>query len=149
MVEALWVLCIAGTDGAWGVKHMPARDLDRMRSILLKLEGNEFKEFGNGWVQTNGEDFFEKTDQYQIVLLNQAGFIEINEHRTIGSVVPDLLRVTFHGHDYIGAIKDEGIWESTKTAVAETGGSAGLEIVKALALGFVKQKLSKHTGIDL
>jgi len=128
---------------------MPKRNLDRMREILLKLESDDLEESDAGWMWTRDEDFFSKEDNYQIVLLVQGGFVEVHEHRTLASVVPDMLRITFAGHDYLSAIRDEGIWNKTKTAVAETGGSAGLEIVKAIAMGLVKQKLSIHTGIDL
>ena len=33
--------------------------------------------------------------------------------------------------------------------VAETGGTATLELIKAIGLGYVKKKLSEHTGIEL
>ena len=58
-------------------------------------------------------------------------------------------RLTAQGHDYLDAIRDEGIWQTTKNAVAETGGNATLEIVKTLAVGLLKKKISQHTGIDL
>jgi len=58
-------------------------------------------------------------------------------------------RLTNQGHDYLQAIRDEGIWAETKRAVAETGGSATLEILKNLALGFLKKKISDHTGLAL
>ena len=58
-------------------------------------------------------------------------------------------RLTNAGHDYLNAIRDEGIWSRTKAAVAETGGSATLELIKNIATGFVKKKLSQHTGLDL
>ncbi|WP_085893338.1 DUF2513 domain-containing protein [Roseovarius litorisediminis] len=56
---------------------------------------------------------------------------------------------SWNGHDYLDAVRDPGIWSKTTTAVKETGGSAALEIVKALAVGFAKKKLKDHTGVDL
>ena len=58
-------------------------------------------------------------------------------------------RVTAKGCDFLDATRDEGIWEKTKSKVAETGGSASVDLVKQLALGFLKRKISQHTGIDL
>lgn len=58
-------------------------------------------------------------------------------------------RMTASGHDYLDAIRDEGIWKRTTAAVTETGGSASVEILKALATGFLKKKISRHTGIEL
>ena len=124
---------------------MAKRDLDRMREILLHLEQQESDD---GQVWTRGDAFFVASDQYQITLLKQAGFLK-GDYQTMGSVVTDQLMITFDGHDYLDAIRDDGIWQKTKTAVLETGGNATVEILKALALGFLKQKIEKHTGISL
>lgn len=58
-------------------------------------------------------------------------------------------RLTAQGHDFISSIRDEGIWNKTKAAVAETGGNATLEAIKNLAYGFLKKKISDHTGVEL
>jgi len=89
-----------------------------------------------------------ESDAYQIALLEQAGFLE-TEFGTLGSAIPDDLRITFAGHDYLDAVRSESIWQETKNAVAETGGNATLEILKALAVGFLKKKISQQTGVDL
>ena len=128
---------------------MPARDLNRMREILLKVASDDLKEFGDGWVLTGNEPFFSGTDAYQIDLLVQAGFLETCGRETSDSKVQDRVRVTNLGHDYIDAIRDEGIWAKTKEVVKESGGSATIEIVKALAIGLLKNKISKHTDIDI
>ena len=57
--------------------------------------------------------------------------------------------LTWHGHDYLDAVRSETVWQETRQAVAETGGNAAFEIVKALAIGFAKQKIAKHTGIEI
>ena len=58
-------------------------------------------------------------------------------------------RMTNQGHDYLDAIRDDGIWRKTKNIVAETGGNATLEIVKSLAVGFLKKKIEQHTDIKI
>lgn len=81
--------------------------------------------------------------QYEghVLLLVDAGLVaEIDE---------STFRLTAQGHGYLDAIRDEGIWNKTKQAVAETGGSATLDIIKSLAVGFLKTKIEKHTGITL
>lgn len=57
--------------------------------------------------------------------------------------------ITNEGHDFLEAIRDEGLWQKTKDTVSKTGGNATLEIVKALAIGFLKKKIAQHTDIDL
>jgi predicted transcriptional regulator len=69
-----------------------------------------------------------------------------------GFVTPvgrDTYRLTNAGHDYLDAVRDEGIWKRTSDAVAQTGGSVTLEVLKALAVGFTKKQISERTGIEL
>lgn len=91
--------------------------------------------------------------------MSDAGFIELHTPKyrpgAVGSEMglatygKHYFTVTWQGHDYLDAIRDDSIWKKTKKAVIETGGNATLEITKALALGFLKQKIEKHTGITL
>ena len=127
---------------------MPTRNFDRMREILLYIAGDNLEEFDSGWVWARGSSYFSETDKYQIALLQQTGFLECSDI-SMASVVPDRLRITFAGHDYLDAVRDNGIWNKTKVVVAETGGSATLEMVRALAIGFLKSKIEKHTGIKM
>ena len=47
------------------------------------------------------------------------------------------------------AVRDEGIWEQTKSAVAAVGGNVTIEVIKSLAIGFVKKTVEKQTGLTL
>lgn len=125
---------------------MAKRDLDRIRQILLHLEAQPSND---GFVWTRNDGFFVPTDDYQFSLMAQAGFITGHDYRTLAAVVPDRVSISYSGHDYIDAIRNESIWQQTKAAVAETGGSATFEIIKTLATGFIKKKLSQHTGIEI
>jgi len=89
-----------------------------------------------------GEEEEEQKKHYHAKLLCDAGFFcSINKE--------GLYRITNQGHDYIDAIRDDGIWQKTKKAVAETGGSATLEIIKSVAMAFAKEEIRKHTGLDI
>ena len=125
---------------------MPKRDFERIREILLHLENHDSDD---GYVWTRNDPFYRQSDNYQFTLMVQAGFITGTDYLSMAGIVPDRVQITFNGHDYLNAIRDEGIWSRTKTAVAETGGSATLELLKNIATGFVKKKLSQHTGLDL
>ena len=73
----------------------------------------------------------------------------MSDEGLVAEVSDGTFRLTSAGHDYLGAIRSEGIWQETKSVVAETGGSATLEIMKQLAIGFLKKKLEEHTDIKL
>ena len=123
---------------------MPKRNLEIIRELLLKAEAMPIDandEFNTGIVDLI--DQVTADEGYHLILMQDAGLIEGRE------VNIGLFRITNSGHDYLDAIRDSGIWSKTKQVVAETGGSASLDIVKSLAIGFLKTKIEKHTGIAL
>ncbi len=116
------------------------RDEDLIRELLLEYEQEE------DWLlmtpgETSGASREERQKLGHLKLMMDQGLI--------AEVGRGTFRITASGYDFLEAIRSEGIWEKTKAAVAETGGNATLDIVKQLAVGFLKIKLSKHTGIEL
>ena len=114
------------------------RDDEYIRELLFKIESADEDLF---YVfLTMGMPVEARKEHYHVQLLCDEGLLY--------QVSDSAYRLTSQGHDFIEAIRDKGIWEKTKEAVAETGGNATLEIVKTLALGFLKTKISKHTDIE-
>ena len=137
------------------------RDDDVIRDLLLQCEADERQwfeleseydcEFG---VSTSLHERWDERTGRHLQLLVDAGLIATAKSRYTPDWDPEeigrtFFRLTNAGHNYLDAIRDESIWSKTKAAVAETGGSASLEIVKSLAVGFLKSKIEKHTGIVL
>ncbi len=115
------------------------RDNDYLRELLFEFENAD--SWSIFFPQTYGMSDEAVKKYYHIQLLYDDGYlVEDND---------DLYRLTSQGHDFIESIRDKGIWEETKEAVAETGGNATLEILKAVATGLLKKKLSEHADIDL
>lgn len=115
------------------------RDNDYLRELLFKIEGDEnCLTFGP---TAYGQSEAQEKEHYHLQLLCDAGHLV-----QIGDIT---YRLTNQGHDFIESIRDKGIWEKTKEAVAESGGNATLEMIKAIATGFLKKKLSEHANIDL
>lgn len=125
---------------------MAARDLDRMRDILIKLDTGSSVD---GKELVVGDSFFRPSDSYQLKLLEQAGLVTIQGRPDCETSLPINATMTFQGHDYLDAIRSVGIWEQTKATIADTGGSATLEVLKSLATGFLKKKIEEHTGIEI
>ncbi len=115
------------------------RDDEYLRQILLEVEDQEdFLLLVRKVMAASAND---RRKQYHVELLCDAGLMS--------QVSESGYRMTSAGHDYLDAIRSEGIWNKTKEAVAETGGSVPLEIMKQLAKGFLKKKIERHTGIEL
>ena len=118
------------------------RDNEYLRELLFEIESNDnYLIFVPLSLGMSAE---EQRGHYHVHLLCDVGYmVKASDSPNAG------YRLTSQGHDFIEAIRDKGIWEKTKEAVAETGGNATLEMVKALASGLLKKKISEHTGIDV
>lgn len=115
------------------------RDHDYLRDLLLTIEasGPFLTKKYKAWDISEDDQKY----NYHLDLLDDAGYLKKTDDTTF--------RMTNSGHDFLDTIKDAGIWQQTKSVISETGGSLPLEIFKALATGFLKKKIEKHTGIEL
>lgn len=114
------------------------RDDDLMRSLLIQIEESEGDHQIINKKLSRTEE--EKKELYHLKLLRDQGFVKFEG---------DTFRLTNSGHDFVQAIKDDTVWRKTKNAIAETGGSATIEIIKAVAVAYLKDQISKHTGLKL
>lgn len=115
------------------------RDNDYIRELLLEIENCDKTILI--FPKTMGMSNNAAKKWYHLQLLCDSGYlVEVNE---------SAYRLTAEGHDFIESIRDYGIWNQIKSAIAQTGGSATLELIKCIGLGYIKQKLSQNTGIDL
>ncbi|MCC5989510.1 MAG: DUF2513 domain-containing protein [Pararhodobacter sp.] len=115
------------------------RDNDLIRELLHEFEAK--KDFLVVLPNYMSMPKHLRQKQYHMYLLSDAGFIT--------PVGRGTYRLTNAGHDFLDAMRDEGIWQSTKDAIAQTGGNATLEMVKQIAVGFLKKSIRDKTGIDL
>lgn len=57
-------------------------------------------------------------------------------------------RLTWEGHDFVDAVRDNDIWKKTRQGANAAGGFS-VDLLKDLAKGFIKKKISEHTGIEI
>ncbi len=114
------------------------RDNDYIRLILLEIEAQ------SDWLillseeLSLGED--ERKLEYHMQLLCDAGLAT--------QVSANGFRLTNAGHDYIDAIRNDGIWQRTKDGASKVGGMT-LSMMKDLAVAYVKQEAAVKLGITL
>lgn len=117
------------------------RDLDLIRYILIGIEDSvstklTIDDFVN-------DDYDAHTISFHISLLLDYGYIEANKFNVIGQNYQQYLikRITSSGYDYLDSIRDSNVWSKTKESLKVVGGSASLEVIKAIAgkvaLGFL------------
>lgn len=114
------------------------RDNDLLRALLLEIEASEDWHFPDPGAIGDDDEFGRRS--YHCELLGDAGYL---------CSVGVTWRLTNSGHDFLEAMRDEGIWKKTKDAVAQTGGNATLGIIKQIATAFLKKQINERTGLDL
>ena len=126
-------------------KHMK-RDWELCREILILTEEMpEEKHRLDVFASSELEGFTERQIGYHVHLLHEAGLLEAMEARTMNN--PFLLFprfLTMAGHDFLEATRNDSVWDKTLEFVKSKGGSVTLEIIKEIALGFLKNEY----GID-
>lgn len=119
------------------------RDWELCRKILILTE--EMPENAhrlNVFASSEFEGLTEREIGYHVHLLHEAGLIEVMEARTMNN--PFLLfprYLTWAGHDFLEATRNETVWKKTLEFVKGKGGGMTLEILKGVALMFLKSEL--------
>nr|DAL87528.1 MAG TPA: YjcQ protein [Caudoviricetes sp.] len=120
------------------------RDLDLLRKMLLRIE-----ELDSTKSKITINSFSDLCDyppliSLHIELLIDDGFIETSEPIYCGSISDYwIYRLTSSGYDYLDAIRNPSIWQSTLNKIESVGGSVTLDIVKSIAVSIIKS----HLGI--
>lgn len=109
------------------------RDDDLIRELLFEAEASEDPLFG----PFDDED--EKRYEHARLLCDAGLFQQVQS---------GVFRMTNQGHDYLAAIRSEGIWKKTKET-ASTMGGVGLGIMKDIATAYVRQELATRLGMPL
>ena len=113
------------------------RDMDLIRGILMQMEDSGDTA---GWVTLHLPKWEDHVVSYHIKMLNQAGLIEADEDSTFSPHESwKAGALTWHGHDFLAAIKNEKVWERIKKVVREKGGSIPFEVLKELATKYARQ----------
>ncbi len=114
------------------------RDNDYIRQLLFEMEASE----GYGFDASKGfSNRVAIKRVYHMELLCDAGLAKDLNH--------GFHRLTNAGHDFLDAMRDEGVWQRTKDTIATAGGNATLDILKQIALGYLKTQIKEKTGVEL
>ncbi len=114
------------------------RNDDVLRQILFEIESQEDWVFHLPQFISMPKD--DRLKYGHICLLCDAGFV--------AEVGNGTFRLTNDGHDYLDAIRSDTIWNNTKNGASKVGGMT-LEMMRDLAIAYLKQEAAEKLGIQL
>lgn len=114
------------------------RDMDIIRSILFEVEKIENSD---NWQPENLEQYTQEEINYHLMLLKEAELIKATSLNDGNIWVPE--RLTWDGHDFLDASRNETVWKRVKGKIAEMGGSLAFEMIKSLLITGSAELLNK------
>ena len=116
------------------------RDMDLIRSILLAVEESPTGRAPSPLV-VNG--YSQQAVDYHAFLVMEAGLCEGVDVTNPESVVPEaaLNRLTWSGHEFPDAARDDTLWNKAKDRVGSTLGDVAIGVFVALLHRLAKESL--------
>ncbi len=113
------------------------RDMDLVRRLLLETEAMPL----DGAVVTI-EGHTEEEIAYHILLLKEAGLVDAIDLSSEQGIDWRPTRLTWAGHEFLDAARDDRRWEKAKTVMVEKAGGVVFEVIKELLVQLVKASVS-------
>lgn len=105
--------------------------MDLTRKILLAIEDSPTVRRP---VKTELDNYDPEQISYHVMLLTKANLIEAHDISTRQAFRWNPVRLTWEGHEFLDATRDETRWKKVKKIVSEKGGSLPFDVIKALAV---------------
>lgn len=107
------------------------RDMELVRKILFQVEETGQ---GQGWVDLEIPGYPPEQIAQHVRLLEEAGLVEALNLSTSNGFDYRPKRLTWAGHEFLDAARNDTVWSRTKEMVREKGGSIPFEVLKQLLL---------------
>jgi predicted transcriptional regulator len=108
------------------------RNWDTVREILTKAE-----ELESGNELTPNEFERDRVDEiaYHVKILEESGLIKAKISENVGGPVRFYIdRLTWQGHEFLDAIKNDTVWKKINKVATEKGVTMPLDIIKGAAI---------------
>ncbi len=117
-------------------------DMDLAREILVKIEdGPEFNGLGHAKVTVEGKPAQEVS--YHVLQLHEAGLVTMQDvSNTTDGLVCWVGRLTWAGHQFLAAARDDGLWRKAKKITLEKTGGLTFEGLKTVLMKLITDALT-------
>jgi hypothetical protein len=107
------------------------RDMDLAREILLKLEASP-QATGPGWINLQMDGHEPEEVFYHVRMLHEEGLLEAQNLSTTAGARWEPKRLTWQGHEFLEAARNEGLWTKAKKIASEKVGGLSFDVLKSL-----------------
>lgn len=107
------------------------RDMDLVRNILRAVEE---KGDLHDCIDLEIAGHSKEEVLYHVRLLREAGLLEVADLSGLWELHLSPKRLTWSGHDFLDAAKNDTVWNNAKEIVKDKGGSIPFEVLKALLI---------------
>jgi hypothetical protein len=116
------------------------RDMDLIRALLLYFESRPFLKTETV-VPMDG--CTEEVVRYHLLLLAQAGLVDFEPELTsTGRIIrAHVLGLNWAGHEFLDAVRSEGVWRKLLAYAKDKGGSLPFDLLKTLATELLKESI--------
>lgn len=115
------------------------RDMDLARRILLEVERHPKP---NEHIQLQIEGRSQEEVAYHVKLLYEAGLIEAFKSSVMGRFDWQPISLTWNGHEFLDAARDDQRWTKTKALIVNKGGTLSFELLRFALTEGMRQLLS-------
>lgn len=116
------------------------RDPDLIREILLQVEAADAMPLAVLEIELEG--YSQNEISYHIQMLAEAQYLRAKNFTTLNSYEWKAQSLTWEGHELLGAIKDDTVWNDTKKQMSKIGGWT-VAVLQGVATDIVK----RHVGL--
>ena len=111
------------------------RDIDLIKEILIQIENSDKVK---GWINIQIPEYSDKEIYYHIKLLHEAGLIEAVNQTTKSGFQWAAKSLTWHGHEFLDAARNDTVWKKLKDKLKEQGGNIPFHVIKEMAVQYSK-----------
>jgi hypothetical protein len=113
--------------------------MDLVRQSLLEMERRPLGTKQDEPMQCEGHS--EDEIQYHLKLLREAELIEAIDTGNMDGISYIPVSLTWNGHEFLDAARDDTRWNKMKTMVKEKAGVVGFEVIKKVLVVLARQAM--------
>ena len=114
------------------------RDMNLIRKILFEIEKSPSF---SGFIDLKIRDYTDEEISYHVLLLSEANLIVALDMSTYGNTDYKPVRLTWSGHEFLEAAKDDTRWKKAVDTVINKGGGVVFDILKDVLISLAREAI--------